>query len=35
MTFAEMDLNVKNVIGHRGKAVSKLVDFLKTIQTNI
>ncbi len=29
-TFAEMDLSLKNVIGHRGKAVSKLVAFLNT-----
>ena len=28
-TFAEMDLSLKNSISHRGKAVSKLVDFLK------
>ncbi|MWW25082.1 non-canonical purine NTP diphosphatase [Algibacter lectus] len=27
-TFAEMDLSVKNSIGHRGKAVKQLVDFL-------
>ena len=27
-TFAEMDLSVKNSIGHRGKAVNQLVDFL-------
>ncbi|WP_282147704.1 non-canonical purine NTP diphosphatase [Algibacter lectus] len=27
-TFAEMDLSVKNSIGHRGKAVRQLVDFL-------
>ena len=27
-TFAEMDLSVKNSIGHRGKAVKLLVDFL-------
>ena len=30
-TFAEMDLSLKNKIGHRGKAVSKLVDFLASI----
>jgi len=28
-TFAEMDLSLKNDIGHRGKAVKLLVDFLK------
>ncbi|WP_031427986.1 non-canonical purine NTP diphosphatase [Flavimarina sp. Hel_I_48] len=28
-TFAEMPLALKNSIGHRGKAVQKLVDFLK------
>ncbi|WP_298239275.1 non-canonical purine NTP diphosphatase [uncultured Algibacter sp.] len=28
-TFAEMDLSLKNKIGHRGKAVSQLVQFLK------
>lgn len=28
VTFAEMDLSLKNSIGHRGKAISKLVDFL-------
>ncbi len=27
-TFAEMDLELKNTIGHRGKAVKRLVDFL-------
>ncbi|MEN3324494.1 non-canonical purine NTP diphosphatase [Mariniflexile soesokkakense] len=27
-TFAEMDLSLKNSIGHRGKAVSQLVSFL-------
>lgn len=27
-TFAEMDLALKNQIGHRGKAVKQLVDFL-------
>ena len=30
-TFAEMNLELKNKIGHRGKAVQQLVDFLKTI----
>jgi len=29
-TFAEMDLKLKNNIGHRGKAVSQLVDFLNS-----
>ena len=29
LTFAEMDLSLKNKIGHRGKAVSQLVQFLK------
>ena len=28
-TFAEMDLKLKNTIGHRGKAVAQLVEFLK------
>ena len=27
-TFAEMDLDVKNIIGHRGKATKKLLDHL-------
>lgn len=27
-TFAEMDLSLKNSIGHRGKAIKKLIDFL-------
>ncbi len=31
ITFAEMDLNLKNKIGHRGKAISKLVDFLNSL----
>lgn len=30
-TFAEMDPHTKNAISHRGKAVHKLVQFLKTI----
>ena len=34
-TFAEMELSLKNKIGHRGKAVLKLVDFLKDIIPNI
>jgi XTP/dITP diphosphohydrolase len=29
-TFAEMDLNLKNSIGHRGKAVAKLIAFLNS-----
>ena len=29
-TFAEMPLSTKNEISHRGKAVRKMVDFLKT-----
>lgn len=31
ITFAEMDLEEKNNISHRGKAVSKLIEFLKSI----
>lgn len=31
-SFAEMDMDTKNSISHRGRAVSKLVDFLKTWQ---
>ncbi len=27
-TFAEMDLSLKNKIGHRGKAITQLIDFL-------
>lgn len=30
-TFAEMDLKLKNQIGHRGKAVNQLVEFLNTL----
>ena len=30
-TFAEMELSLKNKIGHRGKAVNKLVEFLASI----
>ena len=30
LTFAEIDLELKNQIGHRGKAVQQLVNFLKT-----
>lgn len=29
-TFAEMDLSLKNRIGHRGKAILQLVDFLNS-----
>ncbi len=29
-SFAEMDMDTKNSISHRGRAVSKLVEFLKT-----
>lgn len=29
-TFAEMDLELKNQIGHRGKAINKLVSFLRS-----
>ena len=27
-TFAEMDMDIKNTIGHRAKAVNKLIEFL-------
>ncbi|MEJ2112804.1 MAG: non-canonical purine NTP pyrophosphatase, partial [Flavobacteriaceae bacterium] len=30
-TFAEMDLELKNQIGHRGKTIKKLVEFLNSI----
>ena len=30
-TFAEMDLNEKNKISHRGRAVEKLIQYLKTL----
>ncbi|GAA4818755.1 non-canonical purine NTP diphosphatase [Litoribaculum gwangyangense] len=30
ITFAEMDLSLKNRIGHRGKAISELVTFLNS-----
>jgi len=33
-TFAEMDLTLKNTIGHRGKAVAKLMEFLNTKKQN-
>lgn len=31
-TFAQMNLDLKNSVGHRGKAVSQLVDFLNSEQ---
>ncbi|MGB0982310.1 MAG: non-canonical purine NTP diphosphatase [Winogradskyella sp.] len=31
-TFAQLPLNEKNKVGHRGKAVRKLVDFLDTLK---
>jgi XTP/dITP diphosphohydrolase len=31
LTFAEMDLDLKNTIGHRGKAIKSLVDYLNNI----
>lgn len=31
-TFAQLPLEIKNKIGHRGKATQKLIDFLKTKQ---
>jgi len=31
MTFAEMDLEEKNKISHRGRAFSKLLNFLKEL----
>jgi len=35
-TFAEMELSLKNKIGHRGKAVTQLIDFLNTnFSTNL
>lgn len=34
-TFAEMDLSLKNKIGHRGKAITKLVEFLNSDETKI
>jgi XTP/dITP diphosphohydrolase len=30
-TFAQMDLSLKNKIGHRGKAVQQLIDFLEKL----
>ncbi len=32
-TFAEMDINEKNKISHRARAINKMVDFLKNIQS--
>jgi XTP/dITP diphosphohydrolase len=32
-TFAQMDLSLKNKIGHRGKAIKKLVEFLKSTES--
>jgi XTP/dITP diphosphohydrolase len=34
-TFAELPLNIKNDISHRGKAVKKMVEFLKDKTSNI
>lgn len=31
LTFAEMDLSLKNNISHRGQAIQKLTDFLKSL----
>ncbi|TYB73137.1 non-canonical purine NTP diphosphatase [Bizionia gelidisalsuginis] len=31
-TFAEIDLEVKNKIGHRGKAVNELINYLSTLK---
>jgi len=33
-TFAEMNLTDKNKISHRGRAVEKLIQYLKTLQIN-
>lgn len=33
VTFAEMDLPTKNAISHRGRAIARLVDFLKKQQS--
>lgn len=33
-TFAEMDLDQKNKISHRGRAVQKLARYLKTVELN-
>ncbi|PWH81470.1 non-canonical purine NTP pyrophosphatase [Algibacter marinivivus] len=35
MTFAEMSLSLKNEIGHRGKAIKKLVEFLNSLEPKI
>lgn len=32
VTFAEMDMNLKNTISHRGLAVSKLIDYLSSAE---
>jgi XTP/dITP diphosphohydrolase len=34
-TFAEMDLSLKNKISHRGRAVEKLVEYLKTLHRDV
>ena len=34
-TFAQMDLNVKNSISHRGKAISQLIAFLNSKKSNL
>lgn len=31
LTFAQMDMGLKNNIGHRGKAVQQLIEFLKEV----
>ncbi|MDC0008227.1 non-canonical purine NTP diphosphatase [bacterium] len=33
-TFAELPLAIKNEIGHRGKAMRKLLDYLNSLQSN-
>lgn len=35
ITFAEMDLSLKNEIGHRGKAIQKLIEYLKSFEDKI
>ncbi len=32
-TFAEMDLDLKNQISHRGRATAKLIEFLRIVQS--
>jgi XTP/dITP diphosphohydrolase len=32
-TFAEMELSIKNSIGHRGKAIAQLVSYLNSLNT--